>query len=237
MQSKWPSTISFEMPTSSAEAPLSVSELWDVIHGRTFRGRALGVIALALCDTVLTSIGVGAVFSPFFRRFSTPTIRAGPSAACFRLSIPCHPIRGSSSWQSGRSWCSPSRLPLPGWPSCTRTPCFRPCGSIGSSRFGTYLLCGPFRELAYRKQGELFNDWFNETLSGTRFFQSFMAYVSSLVLVSALVLLGFVCRVAPVARPDERQSAWPAASSFAGRCTPSSSLSTSCSSTRAFRRR
>jgi ATP-binding cassette subfamily C protein len=163
--------------------------LWDVIV--PYRVRALGVIALAMGDTILTSVGVGAVF---------PVLQA--------LLDPEHQSAAISRWFPSVAAMSPDRRLLflaggtvtvfvlkafVGWTTVGQTHRL-----LQSLRFhwvqqiGTYYLCGPFRDFAFRKQGELFNDWFNETLSGTRFFQSFLTYLSSGVLVAALVLLGFV---------------------------------------------
>ncbi|WP_409742307.1 ABC transporter ATP-binding protein [Ferrovibrio sp.] len=60
------------------------------------------------------------------------------------------------------------------------------------NQIGEHYLYGPQRVVSGKKPGELLNNWFNETLSATRFFQSCISYFSSTMLVLALVVIGLV---------------------------------------------
>ena len=173
----------------NTEPSLTTGELWEMLH--PFRGQAVLVMVLALADTVLTGIGVGAVF-PFFQalvdaehrsatvsRFFTGFDALSPSVRLLSLAIGTLAVFAAKAVVAWAAVVSTHRL--------LQALRFRWVDAIGA-----YYLRGPYGDLAFRKQGELLNDWFNETLSGTRFFQSYLSYVSSLVLVAALIVLGFV---------------------------------------------
>ncbi len=58
------------------------------------------------------------------------------------------------------------------------------------SRIGQGYLLGRFAALQTQKQGVLLNNWFNETSVAARFFVAYLQYVSSILLVATLVVLG-----------------------------------------------
>jgi ABC-type multidrug transport system fused ATPase/permease subunit len=59
-------------------------------------------------------------------------------------------------------------------------------------RIGQYYLYGPHLRVVSRKQGELLNDWFNETYAAARYLQAYTALFSSAVLTVALFGLSLV---------------------------------------------
>lgn len=158
---------------------------------KPFRRKALGILALVLLDTMLAGFGVGLVF-PVFQALLDPQHNSDflRSIAPFlsgmepndRLILIALAITLLFAAKAGitilASIASNNFL---------QTLRFHWVGRIG----GNYLL-GPYRSLAGRKQGELLNDWFNETLSASRCLQSYLAVFSSGALAIVLVILGFV---------------------------------------------
>jgi ABC-type bacteriocin/lantibiotic exporter with double-glycine peptidase domain len=59
------------------------------------------------------------------------------------------------------------------------------------ARIGEHYLYGPHLRLAGRKQGELLNDWFNETYAASRYLLASLTLFSSSVLTVALFALSF----------------------------------------------
>src|SRR5687767_11322968 len=64
----------------NSEPSLTVAELWELL--RPFRSHAVLVMLLALADTVLTSVGVGAVF-PFLEALLDPAHRSSTISSVF----------------------------------------------------------------------------------------------------------------------------------------------------------
>jgi len=156
-----------------------------------FRKEAVVVMLLALIDTVLTGVGVGAVF-PFLQALLDPGHRSATISGFYGGFDSLSPDARLMSLALGTLAVFVAKAVV-GWASVVSTQkLLQRLRFHWVDRIGIHYLCGPFRDLAFRKQGELFNDWFNETLSGTRFFQSYLSYVSSLVLVAALIVLGFL---------------------------------------------
>lgn len=60
------------------------------------------------------------------------------------------------------------------------------------ARIGENYLQAPLLSIAGRKQGELLNDWFSETLAASRFYKSSLNYLSSTALATALLGLGLI---------------------------------------------
>jgi len=60
------------------------------------------------------------------------------------------------------------------------------------ARIGENYLQVPLLNITGQKQGDLLNDWFNETLSASRFYKSSLNYLSSLALAFALLVLGLI---------------------------------------------
>jgi ATP-binding cassette, subfamily B, bacterial MsbA len=171
------------------ESVLSTAELWRLL--RPYRRRAAIVMVLVLADTALASLGVGivlpvlqAILDPEHRSPMISSVFPGfdvlsPDSRLLLLALSTVLVFAAKSAIALATVVSSNRL-------------LQRLRFYWIDRIGTYYLCGPFAAIARRKQGELFNDWFNETLSATRFFQAYLAYVSSLVLVIALAALGFV---------------------------------------------
>jgi ABC-type bacteriocin/lantibiotic exporter with double-glycine peptidase domain len=188
-----PATEAASLPSRNLPAastpPLSFRAIWELLS--RYRARAVIVMALVLVDTALASLGVGIVL-PVLQAILDPTHRStlvtrflpffdqlSPDARLISLALATVALFAAKSAIGMATVVHSHRL-------------LQRLRFYWVDQIGVYYLCGPFGRFAFRKQGELLNDWFNETLSGTRFLQSYLTYISSLVLVAALVLLGFI---------------------------------------------
>ena len=168
---------------------LRMPDLWRLLG--PFRYRALAVLTLVMVDTILASLGVGAVL-PVLEAILDP---AHHSAIVTRV-VPSFDTLSSDArlltlvFGTVALYAARAGVAL-----LTVSRSHRLLQHVRAhwiDRIGTFYLCSPFGRVASRKQGELLNDWFNETISGTRFYQAQLAYITSLVLVLALLILGLV---------------------------------------------
>lgn len=162
--------------------------LWQVLG--PYRRAAIGVLGLVLLDTALASLGVGMVL-PIFQTLLDPEFKS----ALFGYLFPA------------LSEASPtSRLLLV---AGATTALFLVKAVVSSltvyrtnnfllrlrfywvRRIGETYLFGRMSELSGEKQGALVNNWYNETLAASRFFQSSLTYFSSGALGLTIVALGF----------------------------------------------
>jgi subfamily B ATP-binding cassette protein MsbA len=174
-------------PTNSADTQVDLRRLWLSIG--PFRWRATLMLALVLADTVLASLGVAMVL-PVFQALLEPGFNSGvlgrllPALSDLQphvrlqvlagLTVLVFALKGAVSLASTVNTHSLMQRLRLHWMNC----------------IGRLYLHGPLRAVTSRKQGELLNDWFNETLAATRFLQSYVQYLSSAALVVALVVLG-----------------------------------------------
>ena len=173
----------------NSEPSLTAREIWLLLQ--PFRQHAVGVLLLALIDTVLTGVGVGAVF-PFLQALLDAEHRTSTISRFFPGFDALSPEVRLLSLALGTLVIFSAKAVI-AWATVVSTHrLLQRLRFHWVDRIGRYYLSGPFGDLAFRKQGELFNDWFNETLSGARFFQSYLSYLSSLVLVLALIALGLL---------------------------------------------
>ena len=156
-----------------------------------FRRRGLGVLALVLVDTALASLGIGMVFpvfqvlldpangSPVLNEAFPVLQRMAPDTRLVLLAAATIAVFGlKAAIALLTTWSTNAFL--------------QDLRFHWVARIGENYLYGPHRRLAGRKPGELLNDWFNETVAATRFFQSSIAWLSSGMLVLALVVVGLV---------------------------------------------
>jgi len=154
-----------------------------------YQRRALAVLALVLADTALASLGVGIVL-PVFQALLAPD----HGNALLERVLPF--LSDLSSGERLAAIAGGTVLVFFIKASISFATTFASNDLLLRLRFywvtriGENYLYGPHQRLAGRKQGELLNDWFNETLAASRFYQSYITYLSSLALVIALTLLG-----------------------------------------------
>lgn len=166
---------------------------WSLIQSALgpYKRRGIGVLALVMLDTAFASLGVGMVF-PVVQALLAPT-HDSP------LLSQVIPILGGMSPDSRLVFVAVFTVAIFGLKAgITMMTTVSTNKFLQELRFywvrliGEYFLLGSHRRVSGRKPGELLNDWFNETLAATRFFQSSIAFLSSTLLVLALVILGLI---------------------------------------------
>lgn len=156
-----------------------------------FRRRGLGVLALVMLDTALASVGVGMVFpvfqvlinpghdSPVLYQLIPALERLAPDLRLLLMAGATIVVFGLKAAIALLTTMSINAF-------------LQALRFHWVARIGEYYLYGSQRRVAGKKSGELLNNWFNETLSATRFFQSYIAFLSSGALVAALLVVGLV---------------------------------------------
>lgn len=156
-----------------------------------FRRRGLGVLALVVLDTALASLGIGMVLpvfqvlidpaqgSPLLNQAIPALQSLQPDTRLVVLALATIALFGLKAAIAMLTTVSTNSF-------------LQDLRFHWVARIGENYLYGPQRRLAGRKAGELLNDWFNETLAATRFFQSSIAYFSSGMLVLALAVVGML---------------------------------------------
>ena len=157
---------------------------------RPYRRYAAGTMLLMLIDTILTSMGVGIVLpvfqalmdpahdSPFLTRYLpflqslSPSDRLAAVAGGTVLLFLAKAIIAYLAFNASHEFVQRVRFH---W----------------VARIGEHYLYGPHLRIAGRKQGELLNDWFNETYAGSRYLLASLTLLSSSVLTLALFALSF----------------------------------------------
>lgn len=163
--------------------------LWEVLgpHRRT----ALGVLCLVLIDTALASIGVGMVL-PIFQALLDSEFRSPLFDTLFPFLVDLDPadrllvVAGITTAlflckaivSSVTVYCSHSLLLR--------------LRFYWVRRMGETYLFGKMSCLSGEKQGALVNNWYNETLAASRFFQSSLVYFASSALALTIMALGFL---------------------------------------------
>jgi ABC-type multidrug transport system fused ATPase/permease subunit len=176
------------MPEEKVATP-GLKFIW---RGTTpYRRRAAGVLALVIVDTALTSLGVGIVL-PVFQALLDPS-HANPlleRAFPFLVGLPATTrlivIAGVTA---GVFLLKAVVTFITTWATHDLLLRLR---FYWVARMGESYLYGSYQRLAGRMHGELLNDWFNETLAASRFYQSYVAYLASTALVVALAVLGLL---------------------------------------------
>lgn len=170
---------------------LSSSTEWSLVRAvlGPFRRRGLVVVALVVLDTLFASLGVGMVF-PIFQAMIDPA----HDSPLLRDIVP---VLGELTPESRLVGVALIAIVLFGLKAgITMLTTVSTNAFLQDVRFhwvariGEYYLYGPYRRVSGRRPGELLNDWFNETLATTRFFQASITFLSSVMLVLALVAIG-----------------------------------------------
>lgn len=174
---------------SNPDSHIDLPFLWQTMGPH--RRRALWVIGFVLLDTIMASLGIGMIL-PVFQALLNPQHEN-------RILTTVLPMLATLDPDSRLAMLALGTVVLFGLKAGIAM-----FSSVASANFlqtlrfhwidciGKNYLMGEYLRLAGRKQGELLNDWFNESLAATRFYQSYLSYFSSSVLVLTLVVLGFV---------------------------------------------
>ena len=176
----------------TAKVALSGGE-WQLVNTviGPYRTRGLGLIALVMLDTILATLGVGMVL-PVFQALIDPghgsplLYQAIPAlrelAPEMRLVMVALATVGVFGLKAAITVLTNSS-----------THAFlQDLRFHWVARIGEYYLYGPQHSVSGKNSGELFNDWFNETLAAARFLQSSISLYSSAMLVAALVIIGMM---------------------------------------------
>jgi ABC-type bacteriocin/lantibiotic exporter with double-glycine peptidase domain len=171
---------------------LNITE-WPLILAAIgpFRRRSAYVLMLVVMDTALAGLGVGMVF-PVFQALLDPAHTSqllqaaipalqhlAPDTRLIAVALGTVALFGLKGAVTMMTTVSTNKL-------------LQDLRFYWVNRIGENYLFGPLRLLSGRKPGELLNDWSNETLASTRFFQSCIVHFSSTMLVLALIVMGLV---------------------------------------------
>lgn len=174
--------------SETSENHISTKILWESLG--PYKRSALVVLALVLLDTSLASLGVGIVL-PLFQMLLDNEFKSA-----FFLKV--FPSIQDMSSQDRLLVIVSVILPLFFFKAIVSSvTTYKSNNFLLKIRFywvdkiGEVFLFGRLSAIAGKKQGALVNNWYNETLAASRFFQSALAYLSSLALALALLVLGF----------------------------------------------
>jgi len=163
--------------------------LWEGIG--PCQPRALLVLFLALIDTVLASLGTGMVL-PVFQVLLHPEHKDGLLAWIMPVLINLEPNLRLTLLAGLTVTLFGAKAAISMLTTAVSNDFLQRLRSHWVARIGENYLHGSYRRLASKKQGELLNDWFNETLSATRYYQATLVFFSSSMLVLGLVMLGLL---------------------------------------------
>ncbi len=158
---------------------------------RPFRKRLLLVLMLVMLDTVLASLGIGMIL-PVFQTLLDPLHENAMLSdilpftdeyeSDLRLVILTLMIVSLFFFKAAISMLT----------AISSNDFLQKLRFYWISRIGENYLQAPLLSIAGHKQGELLNDWFNETLSASRFYKSTLNYLSSTALAITLLGLGLI---------------------------------------------
>lgn len=178
-----------QIEKKDAQANPRLSLVFDVIAKH--RSKFVFVLVLLTLDAALNSLGIGMIL-PVMQALTSDeqlntyagkimpslldmsqneriTVLAGATIALFALRAG---VNYAFSYYK-RSFCETMRMD---W----------------IAGIGRNYLAGPYSRLLEKKQGELLNNWQNETASGVRFFIAYFGYLSALLQTLALIILSLV---------------------------------------------
>lgn len=163
--------------------------LWSAMG--PYRIRFLFAVLLILIDTAFTSLGIGIVL-PLLQELLDPDLESELLTTLFPTLKSYSPQGRILALAGLTSAVFAVKMAFSLWATvATNALLFRLriywIGVIGQN----YLL-KPYPHLVRIRQGELLNNWFNETVSAMRFCQSYLRYLSSSALVAALLVLGLL---------------------------------------------
>ena len=156
-----------------------------------YRRRAFFVLFLVVIDTGLASLGIGMVL-PVFQALLDPEHKDGMLASIMPFLANLEPDLRLTILAGLTVTLFGAKAAISMLTTAVSNDFLQKLRFHWVARIGENYLQGPYRRLASRKQGVLLNDWFNETLSATRYYQSSLAFFSSSMLALALVVLGLL---------------------------------------------
>lgn len=160
---------------------------WEAVG--PYRRRVYWVLFLVLVDTGLASLGIGMVL-PVFQALLDPEHKGGVLTAVMPFLAGMEPgtrlvlLAGVTVVVFG------AKAAISLLTTAVSGDFLQKLRFHWVARIGENYLYGPYRRMAAQKQGKLLNDWFNETMAATRYYQSLLAFFSSGMLALVLVLLG-----------------------------------------------
>lgn len=163
--------------------------MWEVLGPH--RRAALSVLCLVLIDTALASIGVGMVL-PLFQALLDPEFRSPLFDTLFPFLAELDPadrLLVVAGITTGLFLCKAIVSSVTVY--CSHGFLLR-LRFYWVRRIGEGYLFGKISRVSGEKQGALVNNWYNETLAASRFFQSSLAYFSSGALALTIMGLGFL---------------------------------------------
>jgi ABC-type bacteriocin/lantibiotic exporter with double-glycine peptidase domain len=171
----------------------SIFREWAMIRAvlGPYRKRAIIVLVLVIIDTALASLGIGLVF-PVFQAIIDP-VDAGPLLkSLFPPLIQLDPDTRLVALAAATILLFALKAMASMLTTITTNSFLQGLRFYWVARIGEYYLYGPYGQISGKKSGVLLNDWSNETLAATRFFQSSITYFSSTIYVLALFVMGMI---------------------------------------------
>lgn len=156
-----------------------------------YRRRAFLVLLLVLVDTGLASLGIGMVL-PVFQALLDPEHKGGILETVIPILANMDPGPRLTLLAGLTVVLFGAKAGISLLTTAVSNNFLQVLRFYWVVQIGKNYLQGSYRRLASRKQGALLNDWFNETLSATRYYQSSLAFFSSGMLSLALIFLGLL---------------------------------------------
>jgi len=179
------------MHPPSEKRQVELHYVWQMIG--PFRRRAALVLLLVIADTALASLGVGMVL-PVFQTLLDPEHKNTLLTTVLPFLSDLEPMSRLLLLAGITVLVFAAKAGVSLVSATTSNDFLQRLRLHWIGLIGEHYLYGPLRRLNSRKQGELLNDWFNETLASTRFYQSYIVYFSSGLLVLTLIVLGLMIK-------------------------------------------
>lgn len=161
--------------------------LWEVLGPH--RGKAVKVLALQVLNTAFASLGVGMVL-PVFQALLAPDHQSRLLSLLLPILDGLDPDMRMTAIAGATILLFSIKAAISVWTTVSNQQFLQQLRFFWIGRIGEHYLYGPYLGLVSKKQGELLNNWFNETLAASRFYQSYVQYFSSGMLALALISLG-----------------------------------------------
>jgi ABC-type bacteriocin/lantibiotic exporter with double-glycine peptidase domain len=156
---------------------------------RPFRRQAVGVAALVVLDTVLTSLGVGVVL-PVFQALLDPQHRSTVVTDMLPFLNGLDPSTRLVALTAGTVLLFLVKAIIAHLALVATHEFVQRLRFHWVARIGEHYLYGPHLKIVGRKQGDLLNDWFNETYAASRYVQAYSTLFASSILTLGLFVLG-----------------------------------------------
>lgn len=177
------------MSHNSSPHESDIRFLWRILG--PYQRTGLAVLGLVLLDTALASLGVGIVL-PIFQMLLDPEFQSTMFGRLFPFMEAISPV-DRLVLVSGATVLLYFLKGIIATATTYRSNDFLlRLRFYWVKRIGEAYLFGRMEDLAGKKQGALVNNWYNETLAASRYFQSTLAYFSSGALALTLAILGFL---------------------------------------------